>query len=175
MVSLLQKVENVTEDLRMKDKLLERAQVQAKEAEERVQQLSRVDSAPTQVYLSELLPAIPQNTHLQFDNYLSPSSPPLPFSSPIGSNNEDIDMHDSEADKLKEGRMHRKALRKGKARQKVQQYEEMGDIDTEFESDDEMLANTEQIKHKAVDVNFDKDEEVVEADAVRLHSEKDPN
>jgi hypothetical protein len=104
MESLVQKVDNITEELKTKDILLERTKVQAENAEKLAERLSQDSRKPPPIL----------------------SLPPLPFNSPTTYEDEDEYMGDNEADKLRKGRRYKKGLRKGK----VQQDEGMRDSDT---------------------------------------------
>ena len=75
MESLLQKVDNITEELKAKDILLARIEVQAKESEKLAKQLSQD--------LRKQPPALTQDTYPRSDNCLSPDTGHLlPPSSP---------------------------------------------------------------------------------------------
>ena len=81
-------------------------------------------------------------------------------------------MGDSEADKQREERRHRKAIRKGKSRQVEDDGYEYIDIDnvscsSDDESDDELANGRRVLRNKVVDINIDKDDEVVEENTVR--------
>ena len=137
MESLLQKVDNITEELKVKDILLARIEVQAKESEKLAKQLSQD--------LRKQPPALTQDTYPRSDNCLSPdsghllppSSPlpllfgnsPTPFSS-LSRYEDDVYMGDNEADKLREKKTFKKGLQKGK----VQQDESTSESDAKSES-----------------------------------------
>ena len=121
MESLLQKVDNITEELKVKDILLARIEVQAKESEKLAEQLFQD--------LSKQWPALTQDTYPHSDNCLSPNSghllppspspllfhnSPTPFSSLSRYEDENVYMGDNEADKLREEKTFKKGLQKGK-------------------------------------------------------------
>jgi hypothetical protein len=108
MESLLQKVDNITEELKTKDILLERTKEQAEKAEKLAEQLSQDSRKPP--------PTL--------------SLPPLLFNSRTSYEDEDEYMGDNEADKLRKGRRYKSGLWKGK----VQQDEGIRDSDTVRES-----------------------------------------
>ena len=169
MQSMLEKVENITKELKNQDILLEKAEVRAMEAKELAKQSSWASmetDIPTQPYLQEQSTQSSQasmETATSTQPYsreqlsailqdVSPHNPSLlPFSNTTGHKDEDMYMGDNEAGKLKEDR---KAVWKGKARQ-----EEEGS-DTTITSDDEAPAQ----RYKAIDVDMGQDNQVVEAD-----------
>jgi hypothetical protein len=123
MESLLQKVDDITEELKVKDMRFAEAEVQVIGAESQ-------DS-------SKKPPAL-QKTYS--DNHLSPNSgqllplggpPSLPLCSPTRNEDEDIYMGENEGDKLKEAKRYAKEIRKVRF---LRQEEGRKDSDTESES-----------------------------------------
>jgi len=214
MESLMQRMNNLTEELKAKDLLLA-------ESEVRTEQLSRDSSRQP--------PTLTQENHLSPETeYLPPpsSSPP-----PTMYKDDDVYMRaqkapaplaDSEANKLREDRGIKKDMRKWKARQ-VEDDEDiyMGDSEEnewreerrikedmrkrkgkarQVEDEDEGMESShdsesdvaEQLEDEESDenennlddgnlsdingdVNFDKDDEVIEAEVVRPYITPDPN
>jgi hypothetical protein len=121
MQSMLEKIENMTKELRKRDTLLEKAKVRAKEAEKLAEQLSQVDVQTARPHSSKLAPAISQ-VHSNNDLDIAPITPitPLPLRSspPLPYNNlgdDDMYMGDSGSDGQKE-RRDRKAVKKREKR-----------------------------------------------------------
>jgi hypothetical protein len=76
--SLRQEIEKLGEELKRKDRLLEEAQVRAKEVKQPAQQASRVDAAVGKQATTQLPPAVSQDMHIDSNNGLFPSNaPPL--------------------------------------------------------------------------------------------------
>jgi len=182
MESLLQKVNNITEELKAKDILLARTEVQAKEPENLAEQLSQD--------LSKQPPALAQDTYPHSDNsgHLQPPNSPLfctsptPFSGLSMYEDEDVYMGDNEADKLREKKRFKKGLRKGE----VQQDGGMSEDDAESESSkrakrkgkgkarqesesydrQKMKGKARQVEDEEVENNSDKAREDVENEGI---------
>jgi cellobiose-specific phosphotransferase system component IIB len=130
---MLEKMENMTKELRKRDTLLEEAEVRAKEAEKLAEQLFQVDVQTTWPHSSKLAPAVSQ-VHSNNDLDIAPITPitPLPLcnSPPLPYNNlgdDDMYMGDSKSDGQKE-RRYRKAAKKREKRQQREKNSNDSDI-----------------------------------------------
>src|SRR5271155_1731867 len=114
---LLQRVEDINQELKTKDNLLAIAQGRVRAAEElasRVNAAVSIETA-TQPDSNESPPAVLPVMHINSSNHLPPLSLlPLPFCNSAIYDDEDVNMGDSEADKQAEERerRHRKAVRR---------------------------------------------------------------
>src|SRR5271155_5622598 len=172
---LLQRVEDINQELKTKDNLLAIAQGRVREAEElasRVNAAVSIETA-TQPDSSKSPPDVLQDMHINSSNPLPPLSLlPLPFCN-SAIYDEDANMGDSEADKQAEERerRHRKAVRRGKSRPVEDNTFEEFNIEVELSSDelsnDELANSGQAIKYKAKDISFDEDDEVIEENVVR--------
>lgn len=123
---------------------------------------------------SKSLPDVLQDMHSNSNNHLPPLSlHPLPFCNSGICDDEDANMGDSEADEPDEERRHRKAVRRGKSRQVEVGDNTFEDFNIEIElssdelSNDELVNSGQAVKHKAKDISFDRDDEVIEENVVR--------
>ena len=130
---LMQKMDNIAEELKAKDKLLARTEVQARGTMESLKQ--QMDNITEELKAKDLLLAEVQATGTEKPAdqlYPNPNERPSTLSPPPLNTygDEDTYMGDSEGDNLREERRFKKWSRKGK----VQQDEGMRNSDTESES-----------------------------------------
>jgi hypothetical protein len=181
MESLMQKVESITEELKVKDIRLEGPEVQERGASQNDDHLSpnsgqllprRSPPSPSPPPRRSPPPPISPPPPDR-----SPSSP-LPFCSPARDEDEDMYMGDNEADKLKDARVYYENLRKlreegmrnsdtesesysravRKRKGKARQVEFEGIDDSDNVQDEEVLGD--------IDINFNENDEVTEGETV---------
>jgi hypothetical protein len=139
MQSALEKMENMTKELEKRERLLEKAAVRVREAEELAKKLSQ--EIPTQPDLSELAPA---------HNHPRRNSPPLPYN-----NHDDMYMGDSESNEQR-NRAVKKRYASRREKRKDRQREENSDesdgdrSEKELNLDDDSNDEAYKRKRKAV-------------------------
>jgi hypothetical protein len=166
---LLQRVEDINQELKGKDDLLEIAQGQVKKAEELASRVNATVSmetatqpdsnksppavSPLDVAISmqtaisdssKSPPDVFQDMHINSNNHLPPLSLlPLPFCNSDIYDNEDANMGDSEADKQAEERRHSKAVWRGKFRQVEVGDNTFEDFNIEVQLSSDEMSNDE--------------------------------
>jgi hypothetical protein len=131
---MLEKMENMTKELRKRNTLLEKAEVRAKEVEKLAEQLSQVDVQTARPHSSKLAPAVSQvhsNNNLDIAS-IAPITPlPLCNSPLLPYNNlghDDMYMGDSESDGQKERRDRKAAKKREKKRWQREKNSDDSDV-----------------------------------------------
>jgi hypothetical protein len=134
MQSMLEKMENMTKELRKRDTLLEEAKVRAKEAEKLAERLSQVDVQTAQPHSSKLAPAVSQvhsNNNLDIAP-ITPITPLLLRNSPLllynNLGDDDMYMGDSKSDGQKERRDRKAAKKREKKRRQREKNSDDSDV-----------------------------------------------
>ena len=198
----MQKVDNITEELKAKDILLARAEVHARGTEKPAKQLFQGSSGQP--------PTLSQENHLSSSEIRYRLPPNIPPSLKHIYEDEDIYMGDNEAEQIEDEGINESDMRKrkGKARHVEDEDEDKDDDEDEDEDEDEGIDEIHMRKRKGKarhvedededededddkdededmperldlsdingDVNFDIDDKVIEADVVRPYITPDP-